>query len=100
MDMPAARSQSRSFSRKRRRRECACLWRHTRSEITNTCTHTCCYFDRTNNNSELSVSKLNRPTDGGDTETIFAALSGTFDQAFEVFFSSLGAPSASINAFL
>lgn len=36
------------------------------------------------------LSKLKRPLEGGDTETIFAALSGTFDQAFEIFFSNLG----------
>jgi hypothetical protein len=44
-----------------------------------------------NCNTTFRLSKLKRPLEGGDTETIFAALSGTFDQAFEVFFSSLGA---------
>ena len=37
----------------------------------------------------LSISKLKRPTEGGDTEMIFAALSGTFDHKFEIFFSNL-----------
>ncbi len=37
----------------------------------------------------FSISKLKRPTEGGDTEMIFAALSGTFDHKFEIFFSNL-----------
>ncbi len=52
-----------------------------------------------NCNTAASVSKLKRPLEGGDTETIFAALSGTFDQAFEVFFSSLGATLSVPNRF-